>query len=431
MTGTPHDCNDRPERRPIEQTNLPAGLRRNGKENDVKTSALPFAVTASLYYAAIFGNLGIYLPFIPVWLDGRGMSAVEIGIITSAPLFIRVIATPGIAIWSDRRGDHRTTIIIGGWLGLGAALALIYASGFWQIIVCIVLFQIATQSIIPLTDTKMLAASQAHGVAYGQVRLWGSAAFIAANIVGGVVIAAYGGTSVLAMLIVTGIATALCAHILPTAGAHPPDSNSPSEPKKSVREILNTLLGQSWFLLVVAAAGLIQASHAVYYAFSAIHWRGQDISDTWIGLLWAIGVAAEIGLFATSASLLNRFGDAGLLIIGGIGAVLRWTAMAFDPPFWLLFPLQALHALSFAATYLGALRIIQTRIPENIAGTAQSIHSAVATGIIVGGATLLAGQMYDSIAAGSYLVMAGLAGLGVILGAVLARTSGGNTYRAG
>ena len=346
------------------------------------------------------------------------MTAVEIGIITSAPLFIRVIATPSIAIWSDRRGDHRTAIILGGWIGLLAAVLLSFAHGFWQIILCILIFQIATQSIIPLTDTKMLAASHARGVAYGQIRLWGSAAFIAANVLGGMVIATYGGASVLTMLIATGIATAICAHILPVAGGTR-DNKVPAAHQQSTRKILATLFSKSWFVTVVIAAGLIQASHAVYYAFSAIHWRSQGISDTWIGILWAIGVAAEIGLFAISATLIRRLGDGGMLIVGGIGAVVRWTVMAFDPPFWMLFPLQALHALSFAATYLGALRIIQNRIPEEIGGTAQSVHSALATGIIVGGATLLAGKMYGSVAATSYLAMAGLAFVGACLGALL------------
>ncbi len=371
----------------------------------------------------MFGNLGIYLPFIPVWLDWRGMTPVEIGIITSAPLFVRVLATPAIAIWSDRRGDHRTAIIIGGWAGLAAAAALTFATGFWQIIICIVLFQLATQSIIPLTDTKMLAAAQAHDVAYGRIRLWGSAAFIAANILGGMVIAGYGGPSVLTMLIASALATAVCAHILPRNQQQKDAANRDRSKQQSTWVILSTLLSQPWFVTIVLAAGLIQASHAVYYAFSAIHWRGQGISDTWIGILWAIGVAAEIGLFAISATLLKRLGDTGLLILGGVGAVVRWTAMAFDPPFWMLFPLQALHALSFAATYLGGLRIVQSRVPENMAGTAQSIHSAIATGVIMGGVTLLAGAMYANIAATSYLAMAAFGLIGVALGCWLARTS--------
>ncbi|MEM7749146.1 MAG: MFS transporter [Pseudomonadota bacterium] len=388
----------------------------------MKSAALPFAVSASLYYAAMFGNLGVYLPFIPVWLDWRGMTPVEIGIITSAPLFVRVLATPAIAIWSDRRGDHRTAIVIGGWVGLAAAAALTHASGFWQIILCIVLFQLATQSIIPLTDTKMLAAAQAHGVAYGRIRLWGSVAFIAANVLGGMVIGVYGGPSVLTMLIVSALATAVCAHILPGNAQQQAATLNDKSRQQSTWVILSTLLSQRWFVIIVLAAGLIQASHAVYYAFSAIHWRGQGISDTWIGILWAIGVAAEIGLFAISATLLSRLGNAGMLILGGVGAVVRWTAMAFDPPFWMLLPLQALHALSFAATYLGALGIIQARVPETMAGTAQSIHSAIATGVIMGGVTLLAGAMYADIAATSYLAMASFAFVGVVLGCWLAKS---------
>ena len=54
------------------------------------------------------------------------------------------------------------------------------------------------------------------------------------------------------------------------------------------------------FLLFLLAASTIQASHALYYTFGTLHWRAQGFADGTIGALWALGVVAEIGLFAVS-----------------------------------------------------------------------------------------------------------------------------------
>ena len=109
---------------------------------------------------------------------------------------------------------------------------------------------------------------------------------------------------------------------------------------------------------MVAAASLVQASHAVYYGFSTLDWRAAGLDGTTIGALWALGVVAEIALFALSGRLPAWIGPTVLLAIGGAGATLRWGAMAFDPPVWLLPALQGLHGLSFGATHLGGISFL-------------------------------------------------------------------------
>src|SRR3546814_7791437 len=48
------------------------------------------------------------------------------------------------------------------------------------------------------------------------------------------------------------------------------------------------------FLAFVAAAGSAQASHSVFYGFGTIAWRRIGFDDTVIGMLWTLGVVAEI-----------------------------------------------------------------------------------------------------------------------------------------
>ena len=78
-------------------------------------------------------------------------------------------------------------------------------------------------------------------------------------------------------------------------------------------------------------------------------------------MLWALGVLAEIVLFALSARLPAAFTPSVLILIGGAGALVRWIAMALDPPGALLPLLQCLHGLSFGATHLGTLGVHRAR----------------------------------------------------------------------
>src|SRR5260370_41266935 len=53
-----------------------------------------FAARLALFYGAIFGLLGAYLPFFPVWLKAVGIEASWIGIITAGPAGTRFTAPP-------------------------------------------------------------------------------------------------------------------------------------------------------------------------------------------------------------------------------------------------------------------------------------------------------------------------------------------------
>ncbi len=128
-----------------------------------------------------------------------------------------------------------------------------------------------------------------------------------------------------------------------------------------------------------------------------------------IGALWALGVLAEIVLFAVSARLpLNPLA---LLFAGAAGAVLRWGAMAFDPPPALLLILQCLHALSFGATHLGALGAVARAAPAGLGASAQG-YLAVVLGLVMAVAMGVSGALYARWGVHAYAAMAFLAALG-------------------
>jgi len=147
----------------------------------------------------------------------------------------------------------------------------------------------------------------------------------------------------------------------------------------------------------------------------------QGISEVMVGLLWGWGVLVEIGFMWFMEPWRRKVGPERLLILGGVAGVVRWTAFAFSPPLWLLFPLQALHTLTFAATFLAGLKLVERLSPPQSASAAQAVSSALSGGLLIGLATLVSGALFDAVGARGYLAMAALAAVGLLGSVRLAR----------
>ena len=135
--------------------------------------------------AALFLIYGVHVPYLPVWLDWRGLTPGQIGVVMAAPFFVRLFVTPSLALLADHQGSHRRTIALLALLVTGAALALTAVEGFLAILLLCVAFVVATHTIMPLTETIAVRGVRTAGLDYGRMRLWGSATFIAAGFAGG------------------------------------------------------------------------------------------------------------------------------------------------------------------------------------------------------------------------------------------------------
>jgi PPP family 3-phenylpropionic acid transporter len=169
------------------------------------------------------------------------------------------------------------------------------------------------------------------------------------------------------------------------------------------------------FAAPVVAASLIQCTHAFYYGFSTLLWTKQGLSDAVIGALWGFAVIVEIGLLLALPRFERRFSPEALILFGAVASVARWGVMAFVPPVVALWPLQGLHALTFAAVHVGALRLGQREAPPAIAGVAQTLYAALASGTLAGLAMLLAGALYDGVGPWGYAAMSALGVAGVMV----------------
>ena len=357
-----------------------------------------FAWRLGLVYAAFFLIVGWHLPLFPVWLTARGLDPAAIGLVLAAMQAVRIIGTPIGTRIADRYGSLRGAIVVTTIASVLAISVLGFATGFAAILLAAVTLAFVSAPVLPLTDAYGLKGLAARAKSYGPVRLWGSVAFIVANLSGGVLLNVLAPGNLIWVICVGNCALAIVAMLLPRM----PNDTAPRATGS------HSHLRQPAFLAIVAAASLIQASHAVYYGFSTLDWTAKGFDGVTIGVLWALGVVAEIVLFACASRLPRGIGPVTLIVIGAAGAILRWSAMTFDPPAAALFPLQFLHAVSFGATHLGTMMFLSQNAPEGNRAAAQGDVST-ASSVAMAAASALAGLLYGASGAASYAAMAALA----------------------
>ena len=357
-----------------------------------------------LFYALMFAANGATLPYLPVWLREEGLGGAAIGAILAAPYLARVLTGPAAAVWADGFHQRRTSLMLLAAAGAIGGSALLVTQGAGAHAVAWFVASTALIAMLPLTDVLTLRLSQREGFAYGRPRAGGSAAFIAANLLVGVLLTRSSTDLVLIWFAGSLAVAALSSRLLPPEPIH--EVGAPLERAERWRG-LHGLLRDPSFVLAIVACGLIQGSHGFQYGFSSLVWRGQGIGEDVIGALWATGVAAEIVFLWFLPR--ERVGPVQLIALGAAASVLRWTVFAAAPPAAVLFPLQLLHSLTFAATFVGSLRLVQQLSPPATVTASQTLSASLSGGLFIGLASLASGPLFDAFGARGYLAMAAMA----------------------
>lgn len=366
------------------------------------------AFRLSLFYGAFFCVAGVLLPFWPLWLSSRGLSAAEIGFVMGVTGGVKVLTTPLAAHVADRNGERKRLIVALALASLVTFALLQPLHGLWPIFAVSLIFFGLWPPVMSLTESVTMAAAGPASFDYGRVRMWGSICFILMAVLAG---------RGLESAPPDAIHTTALACLALTVGACLTLPDRRVTPRRGGRlPIVDTLAFRPLWLTLIAC-GLIQGSHAVYYAFSTIHWQSIGLSKTTIGALWAEGVVAEILLFSIGGRTVARIGWTRLLVAAGVAAAARWIGTGLSNELPVLIGLQTLHAISFGAAHLAAMHIIVAEVPPDLAATAQSLYSGVVWGLFLGPMLLFAGILYGSFGAESYLFMAAIG----LAGAIIAR----------
>ena len=360
-----------------------------------------FASRLALFYGAVFTLIGTHLPFFPLWLRSVGIDASWIGIITAVPAVTRFTVLPWITDLAERRSALRGAMIVTaimttfGFVAVGTQtwaplvfLAYVVTASMWT-------------PMIPLTDAYALRGVARYGLKYGPLRLWGSAAFVVGALVCGLLVDRIAWQHLIWVIAATAaLGAVLSFGLQPLEGS----KQQPATPRGA-----SALLRDPSFLAIIVASALIQGSHAAYYTFASMTWQLAGHSGLTIAALWALGVIAEIVVFALSPRL--KWQPAVLVVIGALSAVARWLITAQEPPVAVLAIVQLAHGLSFGITQVGTMGLMLRQVPVHFMVRGQG-YLAACGGIVASSTSILSGVIFARHGQGVYYVMAAMALLG-------------------
>ncbi len=266
-------------------------------------------------------------------------------------------------------------------------------------------------SIAPLSDALANTAayeSETDGrrrFDYGWLRASGSAAFIVGTTVSGWGAGKAGLASMIwfsgALLIIGGMVALLLPKLPGEYAEH-------SGARPAIVRDWVLLFRVAVYRRVLIIAALVEGSHALHDAFSAIRWRSAGIDLPIVGLLWSESVLSEVVVFLLiGPRLVRQLGPGGACALAAGAGVIRWTVAAFTIDPVLLGFVQTLHGLTFALLHLACMRLIVQVVPVRLAATAQSIYGTMCIGLATALLTLASGLLYERMGGNAFLVMAG------------------------
>ncbi len=380
-------------------------------------TARVFGLRISMAYALMMMGSGVQLPFLPLWLKAKGLDTASIAMVVAGMMAVRVLGAPLFAWIADHFGNRKLVIQLCAGLAFAAYLLLAISNGFGAITTMALIAGFMFAPVFALTEGFSVDGATAHGLDYGRLRLWASLSFLTGSLLSGALLTKLDPLSTAWLIAMAQGLSFLSTLLLPDE----PERPKHVEPQDDMLGRARDLFFGSSFPLLMLVAGLGQASHAMLYTSSSLHWTSLGFNSFDISLLWVAAVTAEVLLLGFSNRLLEALGPSRLLLLGLSGGVLRWTMMATFSSYGVLFLAQALHGLTFASAHLGAMHFIRLMVPPDFRNRAQGLYSALSGGVLMSSMAWMSGRLYGSWGGQAYYGMALVSLTALVLALALMR----------
>jgi len=325
-------------------------------------------------FLAYFTWVGLFSPYLSLYLAAIGLTIAQIGVLMAVPQVLRIVGPPFWGWLADRGGSRVLLLRVSSVGALLSALLLPWAGDrFAALLPVLALLFFMTAAQMPIGETIAMRDAGGDAGRYGRIRIWGSAGFIVGVVAMGPVLDAWGMRSLpwwMAAILVALAASTWMLRAVPVPQSGPPAMR--------VRERLRQPRVQAFF----ASAFLMLFAHAALYAFLSLYLAQLGYSKTAIGLLWALGVIAEIVVFWVQHRLFARFGVLRLLDASLWVAALRFALIGLAAQ-WLpaLIVAQLLHAVTFGIHHSATVATLQRWFEPAQQARAQALYVMIGYGL--------------------------------------------------
>nr|WP_232243982.1 MFS transporter [Pseudomonas gessardii] len=334
-------------------------------------TALPYWRLSS-FYLFYFALLGATAPFLALYFHHLGFSSARIGELVAIPMLMRCVA-PNIWGWLGDYTGRRLAIVRFGAVCTLLSFSLIFVSqSYAWLALVMALHAFFWHAVLPQFEVITLAHLQGQTSRYSQVRLWGSIGFILA-------VVALGRLFEALSLDIYPLAIVLIMAGIVGASLWVPNAQPAATGGRGAGDGFLRQLRSPGVLAFYACVALMQMSHGPYYTFLTLHLENLGYSRGMIGLLWALGVVAEVLMFMAMRRILSRFSVRRVLVASFLLAALRWLLLgSFAEFLWVLLFAQLLHAATFGSFHAAAIQFVQRSFGARQQGQGQALYAALA-----------------------------------------------------
>jgi PPP family 3-phenylpropionic acid transporter len=369
------------------------------------------SLSFALFFFAYYGFVGVFSPYASLYFADQGMTAAQVGILMSLMQVMRIFG-PNLWGWVADRSRKRVMV-----LRMTALAALLAFSGmflgqtFTQFFLAMIAINAFTSAQGPLSEALMLSEMRGDLTHYGRLRLWGSVGFILSVMAAGQLLDWRG------IGLMPWIALALLALVCMVSWQlHESPHTHEHRDMPSVTALLRRREVSAFFL----STFLMIAAHASLYVFYSLYLAQIGYSNTVIGLMWSLGVVAEIAFFFYQAPIFQRFGVQKLMITSLLIAVLRFLMIGFGAQslLWLLIA-QVLHAATFGVHHSASVATLQRWFSGPLQARGQALFISVSYGMGGTFGGLILSVFWDRFGAQSVYLVAALFAAGGMIAALL------------
>ena len=358
-----------------------------------------------------YGALGVWAPYLPVFLYEKGFSGVQIGLLLGTMPILTIIFQPMWSYVSDLLHKRRILLLISG-MGMGmAVLGVGLAEQFIFTFIWALLFSVFMAPLNPISTAMLLESLEETGEPekYSLIRLWGSIGFgIASLLVGSLFLGQiihYLAWLAGAIYVLLGLVSQLL----------PEKRGLITYTKVKSTQILS---GNPRLVLYLVASVFIGATLGIYNNYFTLFMHALSAQDWLVGLTVSLQAFIEVPLMLLVPFVLQHRSQRWIILTGAALMPMRWAVYYFiQDPGWVV-PFQVIHGVGIVSFFVVGVTYIDQLISPRWRATGQALYGTALYGVGTAMGVYLAGfvlEWFDIRSVWGLSFILGLIGLGLLL----------------
>ena len=342
------------------------------------------AFTVSTAFFLLFIGMGVWVPYVPLYLATRGLSGAQIGLVLGLAPAVRWSAAIPWAYAADRLRIRRRLFVVAAVASTACLVGLALAERLPAILLAVAAVAAFGAPLVPMMDAMCADHLPRLGGNYGRLRAWGSLGFVVGSLLAAAVIARTSPLVVPWLLVAAQVVLPFAAFRLPR-GQHGHLEHFHA-PWRLLSPPMNAFL---------AASLLFNLGAGAWAGFFAVHTRALGLPDWVPGVTWGLGVVTEVIALWIGRDVFTRFGAADVLIGVLLATAARYVVTSLVHGEVATIATQLAYGPCFAFSHLAAQLVLARLVPSRSSTNGQALYGFVSFGIGGSLGLVIAGTLVD------------------------------------